>query len=415
MAAWDIYQQTFALSLASNALGAKKAPLADLQNAIESAVPNWIRKGASQGLKGYEVVWGPTVWKHTLDGDANTGPDNTWYIANNKAAVFPDGTFNTYVIAIAGTASSFGWTDEDFQVGRVVDINQFAKNFSVYPSPDQSPNDAANSYIAFGTAIGVHTLLNTVAPATAKSPGTTIVSILSSIPSGSRVIFTGHSLGGALSPTAALVLQLSKGLSNVYTYPTAGATPGNLNFVKLFASKNPPSTPGSKVWQAWNRNVYNTLDVVPQAWSIDKKTFPNQNLHHVPTMWGTLPSGLANALAGLIFVAVGMVNPSNIKYIPLPGQTFTSTLPSIPQNFDEWKQVAHTEHVPAYMTALGVNPDGFVAGKSALSVLPEKTLDELIVSYPFLELLGRFPVQIQQASQDLATGGAATEADPVGR
>lgn len=389
MTSWDIHQQTFALSLASNALQDRKAPLASLQAAIEQLVPSYIQKGADQGLKGWDVVWGPTVWKHPMPPkkDPITGPDNTWYIANNPTSVFPDGTFNTYVVAIAGTASTYGWWDEDFRVNYVVDFLEFAKNIASPPKPAARPiNDAKNTYVALGTAGGVFALLSTKAPTSAKNPGKTVVDFLSSIPPQSRVIFTGHSLGGALSPTLALILQVSKGLQNVYTYPTAGPTPGNGNFVKLFTSKNPSQSTGPHIWQAWNGNLYNKLDVVPQAWSTEQKA--DQTLHNVPGLWGKLPFWLGEKVGFIVGLGIKIANASKIKYVPLPGLAFSSDPPPIPKKWAQWRATVSEEHVDAYLAELGVEiPVSFSFELFEKHGLMAKTPEEYVETFPFLELL----------------------------
>ncbi|MEI9928175.1 MAG: hypothetical protein WDN44_11360 [Sphingomonas sp.] len=64
------------------------------------------------------------------------------------------------------------------------------------------------------------------------------------------LIFTGHSLGGALAPTLALLLYPAPPASptanvarwaNIFILPTAGPTPGTQAIADLFAAAYPPT------------------------------------------------------------------------------------------------------------------------------------------------------------------------------
>ncbi|KZS88587.1 alpha/beta-hydrolase [Sistotremastrum niveocremeum HHB9708] len=392
MTTYDVFQQTFALSLAANALQDTKATLADLQAAIEGLVPLYIAVESGKGLKGWEVVWGPTVWKHPLkpdETDADTGPDNTWYIAHKSGVQFPDGTYDTYIVAIAGTASTFDWVQEDFAVNNVVDFKQFSSNFTSPPTPASSVNDNLNSYISYGTAGAIYTLLNTFAPQSAKSPGNTIVQFLSTVPNTSRVIFTGHSLGGALSPTLALTLQVSKGLQNVLTYPTAGPSPGNKNFASLFASLNSIKKPGGNPlpWQGWNTNLFNTRDVVPQAWSTDPVANPKQNLYNIVGIYGVLNSALRIFIQFLVYIGIGRADDSQVQYTPLQGFSFTQPPPPTPSTLPQFIATVRDQHVNQYEIQLNVfPPKASLVDLYQKHGLQSKTYEEYIVTLPFFEL-----------------------------
>src|SRR5262249_8332005 len=120
--------------------------------------------------------------------------------------------------------SSYDWLQEDFDVGNVVRCTE--------PFPSLAHYGAAsgiNPYLSDGTARGI----NNRRPL--QSGGATLLQFLSSVENTSdTLIFAGHSLAGALSPTLALALfnpeggklSLSK-WANVRVYPSAGATPGN--------------------------------------------------------------------------------------------------------------------------------------------------------------------------------------------
>ncbi|KZT34075.1 hypothetical protein SISSUDRAFT_1122488 [Sistotremastrum suecicum HHB10207 ss-3] len=385
MAPWDIFQQTYALSSLSNAVQEKKR-LKELQKIAEQVIPAKIQNAANKGLQGWEVVWGPTLWKHPQSPwrDPFTAADHTWYIAHNPAAAFPDGTFDTYTIAIAGTASLYGWL-LDFKVGQVVDFDAFAKSWSPKPTPPSSVNDAQNSYIALGTAEGVATLLKTKAPQSAKSPGTTIVEFLNSVPPQSRIIFTGHSLGGALSSTLTLTVQLSTKLSNIRAFPTAAPSPGNENFTRLFEAKNPPQAIGPKPWQTWNVNVAGSLDPVPQVWASDAQAHPKQNVTNIETFWGELSGALLNIVSGFVSGATARTKRSKINFVPLPVAFFYPEAPSTPKTWLEWLQTFGKQHIYAYQTEFGV--DLKAAGIESWAFTGEGLSSEDAETQPYLELL----------------------------
>ncbi|KZS97151.1 hypothetical protein SISNIDRAFT_482087 [Sistotremastrum niveocremeum HHB9708] len=401
MAQWDIHQQVFATSLCSNALLDTKAPLSKLQSSIEQLVPNYISEFKDKGMAGWEVVWGPTVWKHKLEwweSDKKTGPDNTWFIGHHPAAQFHDGTFDTYVVSIAGTASTYAWLKEDFVVRPVVDFNEFAANIKQVPVAATDIDDNTKTYIALGDAQAVYTLLNTTAPPSARSPGTTIVDFLQNLPStletAPRIVFTGHSLGGALTPMTALILQLqqAKPLKNVLTFPTAGPTPGNKNFANLFGKFNPLQFLGPAPYQAWNSNLRNVYDAIPQAWSTDQTDYPGQNIKHILKLYGDIPRAVYAVVWVPIQFALGLVDASKITYIPIPGKTFSAPQPPVPQKFSQFLGTVRNQHVAAYEDFLGVIPPSIsaVIKRSCLlwPTVGKKTLEEWAEGLPVFEQRG---------------------------
>jgi len=88
-----------------------------------------------------------------------------------------------------------------------------------------------------GTISTIVMLLTTNMLGSAYSTGT-LYHYLTTLPQAksTRIMFTGHSFGGALCPTMVLpflkVRQLS--IPSVLAYPTAGPTPGNAEFATLF-------------------------------------------------------------------------------------------------------------------------------------------------------------------------------------
>ena len=329
----NIYQQVYLLSLLSNIIREKKGSVQTLQaNAQQEIVP------IAHHVLGWPIVWGPVVWKNDPDNKL-TDPDHVWFVAKKSP--------QTFVISIAGSATIYNHLVHNGGVAQVVDFTTWA---TAPPSPT-STIVSSGTYVAFGTAQGVHTLRSYSAPAGATGAGKTLSQFLRDTPRGPQPqsIFTGFSLGGTLSPTLALALKKDTGVfqntDEVLTYPIAGASPGNDAFAKLFADKFPkiPLTGGSG-YKVWNGNVANSLDIVPQAWSTDSRQ--SQNLGKIPGIYGT------PALAGVerkVNLAKEAASKSGIVYIPLQSTPFTNPDPvTTPKSEEEFIEIAKKQHSKAY-------------------------------------------------------------------
>jgi hypothetical protein len=305
---------------------------------------------------GWELVWGPVVWKADPDNDKTT-PDNVWYVAKKNLTI--DNTpRDTYVVAIAGTAKhSLSDDQDDIDVKSIVNFIEWNGTWAQGPQDPRNcidhqtpPDDEHNTYIAYGTAKGVYVLLTHMSPTAATSPSQTLPKYLQSLGPGALVVFTGHSLGGALSPTLGLGLlnanMLSKiPIGQICTYPTAGPTPGNSNFVTLFKNKFPATN--NEGFENWNSNIINTYDTVPDAWAISDPN--NQDLNAIPTIYNNHPP-LAKVQALVDGVLIPRSKASGIKYTPLPRIAFTSSPPpAVPKNIDEFWNTALCEHTHAYL------------------------------------------------------------------
>ncbi|KAG8754457.1 hypothetical protein FRC11_006650 [Ceratobasidium sp. 423] len=305
------------------------------------------------------------------------GPDNVWYIAKHDSLV-TDGENPTPVYAVciartAGTGEGFDGEVEDKAVGRVVDLNQwipesFAGNIIPGPTVELNPDFTGSApYVSYGTAIGTY-MIGSTSPAVPEgqtSTHPTVSEFLKNerVAPGTRLIFTGHSPGGALSPTLAIVLHKAKLLGNfskVLVYPTVGASPGDANFVAEFKQRFPaiPPVEGQPAYTAWNQNITNHLDIVPHAWCT-LKTCP-QNLAVLPTLYGNGP-GLAQGpeaywyLVGLQQTLINGANkawptkPKQNVYIPLPSSVFSSPEKSFPKNQKELIAMVTFTHIRAYI------------------------------------------------------------------
>lgn len=247
-----VQQQVFSLSWLINSAAVNKWNTSQLQTAV-SAI--------SSNIGTWNVVWGPALY----------APSSSEPIAN--AMFVAQGTDSNgnpvYVVAIAGTnkSSTYDWMTEDMDI-----------------TPIQWPY-ANNSSLQVTT--GDNTGLSILLQLT--SGGSTLQSFLHGIQNKNKASlwFTGHSLGGALSPMMTLALMdpnstLNTGsnagqdisLSNwgsVSLLATAGPSIGNQDFVNYFFSTLQGSVDQSSF-------VWNGIDVVPHAWNaatMQQLTSPN--------------------------------------------------------------------------------------------------------------------------------------------
>ncbi|WP_347218258.1 hypothetical protein [Chryseobacterium sp.] len=287
----DAYQQVFSLACLANRAGNYNGNGNQLQQQLQydlSFYFNNVPPVAIAGQKSpsiadplvlpvlgnWNLVWGPALIEETDQYGLPTGvADNALYVAQCDALAFPGGpTLPVYVVAIAATnpASLYDWETEDFAVSQVV-------NWATY-DPSKIITSGYNknkSYISKGTATGIGILLGLTSPDTSASPGTTLQQFLVDLQPDpeTAIIFCGHSLAGALSPVLALYLKEQQQLEDfgiTLVYPTAGPTPGDVNFANLFNDTFPPLpsgwTPQQGDYQSWNTMHWNDLDVVPHAW-----------------------------------------------------------------------------------------------------------------------------------------------------
>ena len=345
---YDAYQQVFGLSMLANRAGGYTGSQVQLQQQLQydlsyylngvPAVPGMTAPNpspmatATAALGNWQLVWGPALLEHVDKNNQPSGvADNAVYVAYNESVAFPGGsTLPAYVVAIAATnpISKFDWLVEDFDVSSVVEWATY--NPANIVAATNVPVATGTPMISMGTAIGVGKLLTKMpSPSGAAAPGTTLQQFLATLKptSPTAIVFTGHSLAGALSPTLALYLQQQGALASfspVLVYPTAGATPGNANvlglngFVAEFNQAFPALPTGwtaqSGPYQHWNTDLWNVYDVIPHAWGL-------LNLQEIPTLYGSpaLKTVSALAAAAAVNAAASKVNYVRIRNAPLQG------------------------------------------------------------------------------------------------
>ena len=285
------------------------------------------------------------MWKNDPDNKL-TGPDHVWFVAKKREE-------NIYAISVAATATIYNHVVNNAGVTQVVDFKGWPAGQRPIPTSSSLSKDS-KPYIAYGTAQGVHTLLSL--PDHYGANQTLPEFLKTARRSAPQFIFTGFSLGGALSPTLALRL-VNIGVftdnDNVLTYPIAGASPGNAHFADSFADKFPKKTTnGDSAYQVWNGNVANSLDVVPNGWSAVTDTKQPLRLQRIPTeIYGNNP---IPSVSWKIGRAVDAANKSGIIYMPLQSTLFNGPKPTPPSNEDEFIAIARKQHSEAYLEYFGV-------------------------------------------------------------
>lgn len=306
---YTLQQQVFTLSWLSNDAAGSIGTAQGLEAAVVTRIDRALTDPRVTAYIGnWQIAWGPVIFENS----GTAGPSD---VADNTAAVFKgtDGGNPVYVVAIAGTnfISAYGWLDED----------------AVGPTP--VPFSGA-AWIAAGTHRGLEVLEGLVDPQ--HGPLQPFLESLAS--SDATLVFTGHSLGGALSPTLALDLVVNRNFdrsrwANVYVYPSAGPTPGNQAFSDLFAATFPAvSTPGGAPWQVWNQDVVNKMDVVPRAWN---------DLRSLPSLYA--PNVVSPVIASIVGFLTLKEDLLVNRYAPLPASPIAGS----------WYPLASSSDSPFFM------------------------------------------------------------------
>lgn len=251
---YSIEQQIHCLSMLSNAGFGYMAPnFAALQNQVSLIVNTVMQNSTIQGLLGtdWQQVWGPVVFSNL--------PTASTVVADNTMMLYYSPSQSLVVIAIAGTNadSIFDWDSEDFSITTLVPWSTVVGGCNGIP---------AKAGVSAGTALGLSKLLTMTDTNRGNvSMLSALGTLLSTSAGGLQLAVSGHSLGGALSPSMALYLNdlqqnsgtwnSSKNVTSVTAWPTAGPTPGDADFASHLSGGVTTYT-----------SVYNSIDVVPHAW-----------------------------------------------------------------------------------------------------------------------------------------------------
>ncbi len=372
---FPLLQQVFSLSMWSNTAAKMKGsnPSA-LGGALFTDFSDKLTQYSAY-VPGWSVVWGPAVFtagdsgNNLVSSDGILTPAKSTGIADNAVLVAYNAASKTYVVAIAATnpQSTYDWLHEDFQT-----------NSAVAFTPVGSPLKTGLAYgnISAGTQLGITILQNLMPQAAPNNTpalpqiNVTLQNYLKSVAStDATLIFTGHSLGGALSPTLAFSLYPSQDAQSVWervlVLPTAGATPGDGDFATAFNTVfttyvDPNSTTQPNTF---NHDLWNSYDVVPHAWDhLQGDSFPtyvappNGLLPYKPCIFGHLIGGAAYSVPALVQMAVNQAAKAGVAYTPIQNIPLTGT----PVNTDiadvpGFISALIEQHVGAYFGLIGVS------------------------------------------------------------
>lgn len=254
MSTYSLQQQVFVLSMIASAGAGDTGTAPVIESEVKAAIQQFLSNPAVLPYMGsWSIAWGPVVYEIPSVQVAA----NAMFVAQGT-----DGTGNpVYVVAIAATNgnSRYDLLTEDADI-------------TLRPWPYPLPTGTQAPLITEGTVDGVNALRAAQDPAT----GLTLQAFLTQVsdPAEAMLVFTGHSLGGALSPALALALFAAPGGGTldpaewgaVYLYPTAGPTVGGAPYASFWNAVFPPAQDASG--EQWNLLVWNTLDVIPHAWAL---------------------------------------------------------------------------------------------------------------------------------------------------
>ncbi len=230
-----------------------EAELSQNTRKINDALQNNAEVRAYLGTD-WQVVWGPAI-ANSIKKSSTSAPDS--FVTDNTMYVARGTDLTTgkviHVVAIAGTnaVSKKGAELEDFNV-----IND------KYWGTEKIWGIHTSGTVSAGSALGFSILNAMTDPASGK----TLLEFLGTLTDAgpTQVAFTGHSLGGALSPLMALKCiewkeQMGYTNLNISVYPIAGPTPGSKEFAVYAARK----------FGEGYHSVINANDIVPHSWQKD--------------------------------------------------------------------------------------------------------------------------------------------------
>lgn len=260
---YDAYQRIFALSMLANAASSLHETEHKLENVLYERLRDFITASANsdhkvlnnnppypktkavEAMGDWELVWGPAVVpKDIFHLEEKQYAKNAAFVAKTTNMSKVGGNFSefdhdhTYVVGIAATnaTSFYDWLVEDAKVNEVVEWSSFDPITFKPTDATNTPVQSGKQYISAGTAIGVSRLVQDLTSPSwiVNGANTKLLDFLQGIDGkNAALIFAGHSLAGALSPTLAKYYSetvnknSAKPFAAVHAYPTAGVLPGN--------------------------------------------------------------------------------------------------------------------------------------------------------------------------------------------
>ena len=363
------------LSLYSNLVCVGTDPEALLYQEILAAL-----KRHETEIGKWEIVWGPAVETNATP----YLPVNSMYVAHNLDQP------SRYAVAIAGTnpVSLFDWFIEDFLVALQI--------------PWEFAGGAGS--ISLGTAIGLSILLRSKPGGNRPSAGLRLFDFLAALPGKDiDLTFTGHSLGGALSPVLALVFHDTRPLwdahekAHLHAMATAGPTAGNSRFAAYLDHHLP-------VTRFWN-----SLDIVPHAW--------NQGLlDQLPGLYAPeIPEDLAvDLLVGMAKAAALVGDYQQIRQhaLPFAGTVKTSLIDPRKSTLFNYLFQELYQHVTAYLDYFAI--EGLEAERVSEAFLNTDAVQAIL---PRLARRARIPVSrgLRRFAQSPSQPVTPADADALAR
>lgn len=252
---YDLRQQTFCMSMLTCLSFNLTGSVDSITKKFRTSVENVLSNDAARELIGtWKLVWGPVVYADSFVGAKAS--------VNSMFIAAPEAHPEQLVVAIAGTNgnSLMGWMLEDFNV----------KDKVAWPYGDTS----LQPHISKGVAYGLEKMQALAEKDVDSGVAVTAQDFLAANPAVSRIMVTGHSLGGALAGVYSLYLENIRaewdrsGVTAISCLTTAGQTFGDEDFSKFY---------GEKLSSVTDR-VWNSLDIVPHA-------FQQDMLLKIPTLY----------------------------------------------------------------------------------------------------------------------------------
>ncbi len=357
MSTLNIVQTVELLNFASNGVASFKASPADLTkylnvslnggtDPLNNPYPGFFPLMNPQLAGGdWKVVWGPIA----ITRDGNPGEAiNAMYCAHSA-------NLSTWVVAIAATnpASIYDWIAEDGDVSPVY--------MAKWPLDLPFDRKWHLPYIGIptisaATALGVSNLLTKM-----NDPveGAISTFLSKNANANDTLIFTGHSLAGALAPTTALRLYsdpAKSGWKAIYVLPSAGASPGNKHFADLFAAAYPKTASGvAAPYGDWNVDYTNNQDIVPHAWNqLGKAVTGPDAAGNYPSFFGVIGPVMGAGLKTAI-LAAEVLSTGSVTYKNLEQTTFDPDWGTWQPASGNWGYPATWVSIPSYTDANPLN------------------------------------------------------------